>query len=109
MAASWLKWIDLVKVLAPMIIGLINPKLAPVAVAISDGIAQAEQINGATGPDKLKYVLATANDAAVAVNTTMGKTILDPSELNTAVTDAVNTTVAVINLVHPTAVVNSVK
>ncbi len=94
----------LAQMLAPIIITTLNPALAPLAGAIGNGIAAAEQIPGATSASKLQSVLDITAQAATGVNNAAGKVVVDPAGLQVAATEAINTTVAILNLVHPVAV-----
>lgn len=97
---SWSMFAHLAQMIAPMIVTSIDPKLAPLSTAIGAGIAEAESIPGAQGSDKLQHVLNLATDAAQGVNSATGKTVLDPTEFQASATQAINTTVAIINLVQ---------
>jgi hypothetical protein len=94
------KWLQLAQLLAPIILSTIKPELAPIAGDISQGIQTAEQMVGAKGIQKLAYVQDLAAKTADAVNVAKGKVVVDPAGLNVAVEQGVNTTVAVLNLLH---------
>lgn len=81
-----------------MILSTVNPKLAPIANEITDGIEEAELINGASGADKLKHVQNIANNAADAINNAHGSEVINKAQLNIAVTDGVNTVIDVLNV-----------
>lgn len=81
-----------------MILSTVNPKLAPLSDAITDGIEQAESMKGLSGADKLKHVQAIAADAADAINTAHGSEVVNKAGLNKAVTEGVDTVVAVLNV-----------
>src|SRR5260370_3811416 len=100
MKFSWSVFAHLAQVLAPIIISTINPKLAPLASAIGSGIVEAESIPGASGADKLKHVLNITDQAAAGVNNAIGKQVVDPIGLHEAATEAIDTTVAILNLAH---------
>lgn len=108
MGIKWSLFAQLAQALAPMTISILNPKLTPLAGAIGNGIAEAEMIPGAKGPEKLQHVLDIANQATVGINNTAGKQVIDPTNLNLAATEAVNTTVSILNLIHPVATANGV-
>src|SRR5579859_6329969 len=97
---NWSVFAHLAQMLAPMIITTLNPKLAPLAGAVAQGIAEAEQIPGAKGSDKLQHVLNIADQAAAGVNNAAGKQVVDPATLHEASTEAIDTTVAVLNLLN---------
>lgn len=98
---------DLVKVLAPLVLPMINPKLAPLAVDIGRGMSEAQEIPGASNVEKLGHVQAIASTAASAINATAGKVVVDPTDLNAAVALGVQAVVDIVNATHP-VVVNSV-
>jgi hypothetical protein len=101
------KWLQLVQMLAPTILTTIKPSLAPIASNITSGIQIAEDLkNAGTITDKLAHVQGIALQAAGVVNTAAGKNVIDTSSLNAAVQEGVDTTVAVVNLIHkkPTVV-----
>lgn len=94
------KWLGAIQALAPILLPLVSPELAPIAGSITDAIQQAEQLGAAgTLSDKLSHVQKIASDAAATANTVAGKTVVDPTLLDKAVNDAVSTTVSVANLV----------
>lgn len=93
-------WLDLAKLLIPMIIAMKFPQLAPVAGTIAAGVSEAEEIPGASGADKLAHVSNLANAAVASINGIANKPIIDPTTANTAIVSAINTAVAVTNLVH---------
>ena len=94
------KWLDLAKLLAPIILTTVKPSLAPIASNIATGITEAEQIPGASGQDKLAHVQNIASNAATAINSAAGKTLVDTSSLQQTVQEGIDTTVAAINLIH---------
>lgn len=93
------KWLALVKMLAPIILASVKPELAPIGQEITDAIGEAEQIKGKSGPEKLEHVKNIAKGAARAVNTAKGKEVIDPANLDAAITAGVNTVVEVANVV----------
>ena len=92
------KWFNVIKVLAPLIIGAVKPELAPITNDIVDGIEGAEELFE-KGSDKLKHVKEIANHSADVFNRVKGKEIVDKKELDNAVTKAVETVIAVTNMV----------
>jgi len=98
MKLSTNKWFGLVKMLAPMILSTVNPRLAPIADKITYGIEEAEAIKGASGADKLKHVQNIALDAANSINAATGKETVDKASLNEAVQEGVDTVIAVLNV-----------
>jgi hypothetical protein len=92
------KWLELLKVLGPVIIATTVPHGDLIAPAIVNAIAEAEQIKGATGPEKLAHVVAIASNTAQIAQTS-GVNI-NPAAVAAATVEAINTTVAVINIIH---------
>lgn len=95
-----MKWLDTVKAIAPILISVINPALAPVASVIAAAIGEAEQIPGATGADKKSHVLAIVTDAATAINAAAKKVVLDPASMGAAAGAAIDTVISIVNLIH---------
>lgn len=71
-------------------------KFAPLVTTIVGAIGEAEQIKGASGPEKKAHVIAVAK-AAVEVANTTGKVKLDPADVDAAVGAGVD---AVLGTVH---------
>lgn len=94
------KWLQMVQSLAPMILAF--TPLAPIAPFVSAGIQEAEQIQGASGADKLAHAVQIARDGIAATNAQAGKVVIDPQLSDAAIVSGINTTVSVVNLVHAT-------
>lgn len=90
-------WLQLVLRFAPIVLGLI-PATAPIAGVVAEGIAAAEALPGATGPDKKAYVMQLAATAVTGVNATGGR--VDPAMTLAAASSAIDTVVAVVNTIH---------
>lgn len=93
------KWLGLLKMLAPIIVTTINPKLGPIAGNIVEGIEEAEHIGGASGKDKLQHVQNIGKILANQVNTAQGKEVINEDELDSAIEEVASTVVSVVNLV----------
>lgn len=99
------KWFALVKMLAPIILTAVKPELAPIADKITDSIEEAEQLKDAgTIQDKLKHVQSIASNAADTINTVKGKEVVDKTNLDETVKNAVSTVISAINIVNKEAV-----
>lgn len=98
---AWTKWLDLVKLLAPIVLANVKggDKIATVIPVVVQGIQEAEQIKGAKGPEKKDHVLNVTDAAVTALNAT-GKVKLDPQEVRATVSDGIDTVVQTVNLVH---------
>lgn len=101
MKISGSKWFSLIKLIAPIVLSNVNPRLAPISDAITDGIEQAESMKGLSGADKLKHVQTIANDAADAINTAHGTVLVNKAGLNEAVQEGVDTVIAMKNVKTP--------
>ncbi len=93
-----MKWLELIKFLTPIILSAINPHLGQAANSIVQGIAEAEQIKGASSQDKLNHAVNITNSAVAAINAGTGKTLIDPVIVNAAAGHAISTIVDVTNL-----------
>lgn len=98
------RWLQLVKLLAPTIVAVAVPGVGPaLAAAIADGIAEAEQIPGASGADKKAHVLNLVRAGAGAVNAASEPDALQQAQVDglvSAVGSGIDTAVAVVNLIH---------
>jgi len=94
------QWLQVIQTIAPLVISLVSPSLAPIAGSITDGIQQAEAMGAAgTLTDKLSHVQKIATDAATVTNAASGKQLIDPSLLINAVNSVVSVVVSTANLV----------
>lgn len=94
------KWLALAKLLAPIIITSVKPELAPIVGEVTDAIVEAEQIKGATGPQKLEHVTKIAINTAKTINVAKGKEIINVDELSSAINSGITTVVRAINIVN---------
>lgn len=92
------KWLGFLKLIVPIVLPMINPKLAKVTPFVVHGMEVAEQLPGKTGPEKLAITNELVNTGIVGMNTAAGKEIVDPVEVNAALNQAVSTAVAIVNL-----------
>jgi hypothetical protein len=99
-----MKWLELVKTLAPVILTAVNPALGAISPLIVHGITTAESMPGASGTDKLNSVVDLVNTGVQGMNTAAGKTVVDPNLVNSALVQGINTTIATVNLIHNTPV-----
>ena len=97
------KWLELVKLLAPIIVASTVPGGAVLGPLIAHGISEAEKMKGATGSEKKAHVLNLVSDGVAGINTAKGQEVLDPSATVDAASKAIDTTVAVVNLVNQQA------
>lgn len=92
------KWLNVVKLVAPIVLANVKggDKIAAVIPVITDGIAEAEQIKGASGADKKAHVLNVVQAGVAAANAT-GKVKLDPAEVQAIASGGIDT---VVNTIH---------
>ena len=81
---------------APLILA-VTP-LAPIAPAVAAAIAEAEQIQGASGRDKLAHVIAVATRSAEVAQAS--GVPIDPAAVQAAAVDVIAAVVSVANLAH---------
>lgn len=92
-----MNWLKVVGQVAPMILAF--TPLAPIAGPIAIAIREAEQIHGdQTGPEKLAHVVGIAQQAATAVNSQVGKTVVAPDLIPGATAQIVSAIVAIANV-----------
>jgi hypothetical protein len=90
-----MKWLRLLKTVAPIAILVAQPELAPLVPKIMEGIESAEKLGKSkSGKEKLQH----AKD--IAVNSAEALGMKKPEELDAAITNAINTAVAVTNVVN---------
>jgi hypothetical protein len=95
-----LNWLDLVKLIAPIVVAAVVPHGAVLGPLLASGISDAEQLAGATGVEKKAFVLSMVTDAVIGLNTAKGTEVLDPSAVSVAAGQAIDTTVSIVNLIH---------
>ena len=91
-------WLQLVKVLAPIIIPLVAPKAVPVVPYIAHGIAKAEELTG-TGPDKLR-IAREIIDAGIRATNQLMPGAIDHEAATATLDHGISTVIAVANLLH---------
>lgn len=74
-------------------------KLAPFIPAVLHGIEEAEQIKGASGPDKKKHVLSIVGGAVGAVQQATGK-LLPTLEIEQTASLGIDTVISTIKLLE---------
>lgn len=96
--SKWSTFAKIAMAVGPM--ALKFTPLAPIAEAVSAGIAEAQQIPGASGTEKLDHVTKIALAAADAANAQEGRIVLDPLVVKATAADAIATAHGAIKLVH---------
>ena len=95
-----MKWLELIKNLAPIILALV-PGVPPAIIpAIMHGITTAEGMPGATGAQKKAAVLDLVQVGMETANAVAGKTIVDPAGLSGVVGLGIDTAVNAVNIIH---------
>ena len=102
MGFDWGRFLDVLKVVGPIALSAVNPVLGPVASVIVHAIGEAQQIDGATGPEKKAHVMNIADAAVVAYNGAAGKVVLDPAAVHEAADEGVDTVYAAIHVLVKT-------
>lgn len=95
-----LNWLDLVKLIAPIVVAATVPHGAVLGPLIATGISDAQQLQGASGTERKAIVLGLVTDGVIAINTAKGTEVLDPSAVHVAASQAIDTTVSIVNLIH---------
>lgn len=98
-----MKWRDIVKFL-PLILQFIPQAkpILPFLPVIAQGITEAEDIKGATGPQKKEHVLNLVALAVEGVNSAAGKTVVGATSTQVAAGQVIDAAVAVANVIEET-------
>jgi len=94
-----MSWLDLVKVIGPIIIGAKLPhgdKLAPIIV---NEIQEAEALKNAKGSDKLAHVVNETNLVVDGINAAYGTEKINKAAVNDVLADTVSAVVKGANVV----------
>jgi hypothetical protein len=91
-------WLQLLVQLGPII--LAATPLAPLTNDVVTGMAAAEGLPGATGPQKKSLVQTIVRAAAHGANTQAGRTIIDPALASDSAGHIIDTIVNITNIVH---------
>ena len=97
------RFLQILASIGPLVLGLI-PETAPYAGLVTQGIAAAETMAGASGAQKKAAALQIITTGMTAANSAVGHVIVDPAALTSLVSTGIDTTVAAVNLVqnaHP--------
>jgi hypothetical protein len=95
------KWLAVVVNLLPMILAFIPGMPAMLVPVIIQGINEAEQMKGASGPDKKQHVLSLVNLAIATTNATAKRTVIDGAKAMLVIDHAIDTGIAIVNLLSP--------
>lgn len=94
-------FIGLLKTFGPAVLSALVPgvggMLAPLVAA---AIQSAEELQGATGPEKKAHALELVEAGAAAANVVAKKMLIDPGQARAIADPAIDTAVQVINVVH---------
>lgn len=100
------KWLSLLNVLAPIVLVTVpgGAAFAPLVSTVIHGISEAQQIAGASGPEKKAHVLALVQDSVNVSNVAAaaaGKAVpFDPAAINATASVAIDAVVSTVNAVH---------
>lgn len=99
------RFLSILNLVAPGLLMAI-PVTAPIAGILTHAMATAEQIPGASGPEKLQAALTLTQDAVGTTNALAKRQVLDPQATNDAVASAIATAIKTVKLIqdaHPVA------
>lgn len=96
--SKWGTFLKIARTVGPVVLQF--TPLAPIAGAVSAAIGEAQQIEGASGQEKLAHVTAIAIQAAHAANEQAGHMMIDPSVVAATAATAISTAVGAIKIVH---------
>lgn len=94
-----MNWLDLVKLIAPIVVAATVPHGAVLGPLIATGISDAEQLAGAKGAEKKAHVLELVTDGVIAINTAKGIDVFDPAAVGVAADRAIDDTIEIVNLI----------
>lgn len=100
------KFLAVLNAVGPIVLAAVpgGAGIAPLIPVIVGAIGEAEQIKGATGPEKKQHVLNVVAAGVVTANST-GKVTLDPVEVNTVASHGIDAVVGTIHVVEGAKVV----
>lgn len=93
------KWLQILKVVGPVLVGVLvpgGPMLAPIIVG---AIESAEKMKGATGPEKKAHALELVQAGVSGMNTVAGKTVVMPADAVATASSVIDTVVGVTNII----------
>lgn len=96
--SKWATFLKIARTVGP--VALQFTPLAPIAGTVAAAIGEAEQIEGASGSEKLAHVTAIAISAAQAANEQAGHQVIDPAMVAATAQSAISTAVGAIKIVH---------
>lgn len=94
-----MKWLALIKLIAPIIISAKVPHGDTIAPLVVHGIEEAEALKVASGNGKLLHAENIVNIGIDAANTAGAK--IDKTAVNGALSSGISTVIQVANLIHP--------
>jgi len=92
------KWLEVLAQVGPGVLKF--TPLAPIAPEVIAAIGEAQQMPGATGPEKLAHVVNIATEAAQATNAQAGRVVIDPVAMQSTAATAISTVVQVTKMVE---------
>jgi len=93
-------WVGLVKMVVPIVLPFVNPKLAPVGPLVVQGITEAQQMKGASGPEKLAHATNLVTIGAATANAAAGKEVVDTNAVTNDASKAISVAVDITNMLH---------
>lgn len=98
-----MNWLHLVEILTPVVLQYAfagNPHAQALVPIVRAGIAEANGIKGATGPQKLLHVTNLVILGAEGVNVEQGHEVLNVEAVTNTIGDAISAIVNAANIVH---------
>jgi hypothetical protein len=96
------KFLSILAAVGPTIISVTVPGGPVIAALVTDAIAKAQQIPGATGAQKKAFALQVIADGAASVNAGTGKAALDPEAIVSAANLGIDAVVSAVKVVQTT-------
>lgn len=104
------KFLGIVNALAPVVLLAVpgGAVIAPIVPVIVNAITEAEQISGASGPEKKAHVLNIVDAAVVTANAT-GKVHINPTEAADAASHGIDAVIGAVAVIEGAKVVKPPK
>jgi hypothetical protein len=96
--SKWATFLKIARTVGP--VALQFTPLAAIAGPVSIAIGEAQQIEGASGQEKLAHVTAIALTAANVTNERAGHQVIDPAVVSATAASAISAAVGAIKIVH---------
>lgn len=101
MAVKWGNFLNILMQVGPLILAL-NPATAAIAPIIVSAIAEAQQIKGASGPEKKAHAMKIVETAVTLAHGANVKGFEQPALVLATVSDGIDVTVGAVKIVEGT-------